>query len=308
MELCVTLTEMLIRDLDMNIRRIAALFLGLIVIVFGNTLAIGCNDLAIAAPQPEMAFTPHQREITRQLQQANIIYLGEIHDRTSDRQQQIAIIRSLLARQPRVAVGMEMFQRPAQPLLDRYLAGKITEAELRQQTEFDLRWGYSWDDYVSLLRFAKTNRLPLIALNTPTEITRKVAKQGLESLSGEDLRYIPPIAEIDRTNTKYQNIILASYQQHAQNASINSKSFDRFYTAQLLWDETMAERIATFIKDRPDYQIVVLAGQAHIVHNHGIPDRVQRRLGAKFTQKTVLLQPDGGEKSTDFVWSIENDK
>ncbi len=287
----------------MNIRRIAALFLGLIVIVFSNTLAIGgSNRMAISAPQPEMTFTPRQREITRQLQQANIVYLGELHDRASDRQQQIAIIRSLLNHQTRVAIGMEMFQRPAQPLIDRYLAGKITEAELRQQTEFDLRWGYSWDDYVSLLRFAKTNRLPIIALNTPTEITRKVAQQGLESLSGQDLRYIPPIDQIDRRNPKYQNIILASYQQHAKNASINSKSFDRFYTAQLLWDETMADRIATFVKDRPDYQVVVLAGQAHIVHNHGIPDRVQRRLGAKFTQKTVLLQPDGDEKSTDFVW------
>ncbi len=288
----------------MNIRRIAALFLGLIVIVYSNTLVIGDRDRsAVAAPQSELVFTPSQREITRQLQRANIIYLGEIHDRTSDRQQQIAIIRSLLPTQPLVAIGMEMFQRPAQPLLDRYLAGKITEAELRQQTQFDLRWGYSWDDYVSILRFAKTNRLLVIALNTPTEITRKVAQQGLESLMGEDLRYIPPIDRIDRTNPKYQKIIWASYQQHAQNAAINSKSFERFYTAQLLWDETMADRIATFVKERADYQIVVLAGQAHIVHNHGIPDRVQRRLGKKSIQKTVLLQPDGDEKSTDFVWS-----
>jgi uncharacterized iron-regulated protein len=304
----------------MNIRRIAALLLGLMVIVFSNAFApIFAARIAGAAPLPVMAFTPRQREITRQLQLANVIYLGEIHDRASDRPQQIAIIRALLdspqapaagmalaasrQRQPRLAIGMEMFQRPAQPVLDRYLGGEITEAELRQQTEFDLRWGYSWDDYVSLLRFAKTNRLPLIALNTPTEITHKVAKTGLESLSGEDLRYIPPIDQIDRRNTKYQNIILASYQQHAKNASINSKSFDRFYTAQLLWDETMADRIATFVKAQPEYRVVVLAGQAHIVNGYGIPDRVQRRLGAKFTQKTVLLQSDGNGKSTDFVWS-----
>jgi uncharacterized iron-regulated protein len=294
---------MLIRDPDMNIRRIAALLLGLIVIVFSNTLVIG-SDLhtAVAAPQRNVSFTATQREIVRQLQAATVIYLGEIHDRAADRQQQLAIIQALLDFQPRVAIGMEMFQRPAQPILDRYLAGKITEAELRQQTEFDLRWGYSWDDYVSILRFAKTHRLPIIALNTPTEITRKVAKQGLESLTGDDLLYIPPISEIDRTNTKYQKIIWASYQQHAKNASINSKSFDRFYTAQLLWDETMAERIAKFVTNQPDDQILVLAGQAHITYGHGIPDRVRRRLGAKLTQKTVLLRPDTTEKSTDFIW------
>lgn len=291
----------------MNIRRIAALLLGLIIIVFSNALVVILDTRTVAAASPrEIEFTPQQRDIIRQLQQTTVIYLGEIHDRTTDRQQQLAIIQALIARQPRVAIGMEMFQRPAQPILDRYLAGKITEAELRQQTEFDLRWGYSWDDYVPLLRFAKTNRLPVIALNTPTEITRKVAKQGLESLSGADLQYIPPISEIDRSNVKYQQIVLASYQQHAKNASINSKSFDRFYTAQLLWDETMAERVANFVTTQPNYQIVVLAGQAHIVHGHGIPDRVRRRLGrSKFTQKTVLLRQDGEEKSTDFIWSQE---
>jgi uncharacterized iron-regulated protein len=299
------LTKILSSNLDMNIRRIAALLLGLVVIVFTNTLIISAAAHPVAAASPtEIEFTPNQREIINQLQQTTVIYLGEIHDRATDRQQQLAIMRALLTKQPRLAIGMEMFQRPAQPMLDRYLAGKITEGELRQQTEFDLRWGYSWDDYVSILRFAKTNRLPIIALNTPTEVTRKVAKQGLESLAGNDFKYIPKIAEIDRGNLTYQHIILASYQQHAKNAAINSKSFDRFYTAQLLWDETMAERIATFVTAQPNDQIVVLAGQAHITHGYGIPDRVRRRLGrSNFTQKTVLLRADGAAKSTDFSWS-----
>jgi uncharacterized iron-regulated protein len=289
----------------MNIRRIAALLLGLIVIVFSNALVLILDTRTVAAAtQSEREFTPQQRETIAQLQQKTVIYLGEIHDRVIDRQQQLAIIQALLTKQPRVAIGMEMFQRPAQPILDCYLAGKITEAELRQQTEFDLRWGYSWDDYVSILRFAKNNRLQIIALNTPTEVTRKVAKQGLESLSGRDLEYIPKISEIDRGNITYQNMILASYQQHAKHAAINSKSFNRFYTAQLLWDETMAERIANFVTTQPNDQIVVLVGQAHIMYGHGIPDRVRRRLGkSKFTQSTVLLHQDGTEKSTDFIWT-----
>jgi hypothetical protein len=70
---------MLIRDPDMNIRRIAALLLGLIVIVFSNTLVIGSDrHPAVATPQSGVSFTATQREIVRQLQAATVIYLGEI--------------------------------------------------------------------------------------------------------------------------------------------------------------------------------------------------------------------------------------
>jgi uncharacterized iron-regulated protein len=294
----------------MNIRRIATLGWGLIVIVISNMFFIIPDHRAIADSLPSQSdakFTPQQQATMRQLQTANVIYLGETHDRVADRQQQLAIIQALFNYQPRVAIAMEMFQRPAQPILDRYVAGKITETELRQQTEFDRRWGFNWEDFVPLLRFAKTNRLKLVAINTPTEITRKVAKQGLESLTGQDLQYIPPIDQIDPSNTKYRDSILASYQQHMGKAPIASKSFNRFYTAQLLWDETMAERIANFVKQQPDYRVVVLAGRAHVIYGHGIPDRVRRRMGqSKFTQKTVLLSDEGDQQPpqpADFIWS-----
>jgi uncharacterized iron-regulated protein len=275
----------------MNIRRITALVWGLIVIVASNTIAIIPNAEALPVPnQSDVRFTPQQQEIIKQLQTANIVYLGETHDSESDHQQQLAIVQGLFKHKSKLAIGMEMFQRPAQPLIDRYLAGKITAGELRQQTEFDKRWGYKWEYYAPILEFAKANRLPVIALNTPTEITRKAAKYGLESLSKAELQYIPPIAEIDRSNAKYQQMILASYQQHAGIVSISSKSFDRFYTAQLLWDETMAESTANFVKQNPDYQTIVLAGRSHIINGYGIPDRVLRRLDrSKFTQKILLL-------------------
>ena len=291
----------------MNIRRIAALVWGLIVIVASSTIVtIPTANAGTNAVQNNLRFTPQQTEIVDRLKTANVIYLGETHDRDIDRQQQLAILQTLFQHKPQLAIGMEMFQRPTQPILDRYLAGKITATELRQQTEFDRRWGFKWEYYAPMLEFAKTNRLPLIALNTPTEITRKAAKQGLESLTKSELQYIPPIAEIDRRNLQYREMILASYQQHAGIVSISSNSFDRFYTAQLLWDETMADRVANFANHNPQHQVIVIAGSSHIIYGYGIPDRVQRRAtNSKFSQKTVLLSYDIDPKqpqSADFIW------
>jgi uncharacterized iron-regulated protein len=294
----------------MNIRRIAALVWGLIVIVASNTIVMMPIVRAeTAAAQSDVRFTPQQQEIVKQLETTNVVYLGETHDRDSDRQQQLAIIQALLKHNSQLAIGMEMFQRPAQPLLDLYLAGKITAAQLRQQSEFDKRWGYKWESYLPILEFAKANRLQLIALNTPTEITRKAARKGLESLTNTELQYIPPLAEIDRSNAKYRQMILGSYQQHAGIVSISSKSFDRFYIAQLLWDETMAERVANFVKQNPRHQTIVIAGSSHIIYGYGIPDRVLRRVGnSRFSQKTVLLSADIGlqqSQPADFIWESD---
>lgn len=294
----------------MNICRIAALVLGLVTIVMCNTLVI-MPDAIAATPtqQSKLEFTPQQQEIIGQLKTAKVVYLGEIHDSQLQHQQQLAIIQTLFNYKRQIAIGMEMFQRPAQPILDRYLAGKISEVELRQQTEFDRRWGYKWEYYEPILNFARINHLPVIALNTPTEITRKVAKQGLESLTSGDLQYISPVAEIDRSNLKYRERILASYQEHMGIVSIASKSFDRFYNTQLLWDETMADRIVNFTKEQPNYQMIVLAGRSHIIDGYGIPDRVSRRLGSKLIQQRVILSDDGNDnpspppQSLDLFWN-----
>jgi uncharacterized iron-regulated protein len=292
----------------MNIRRIAALIWWLIVIAASNTIVIIPNAEALATTaQSDLSLTIPQQSILKQLQAAKIIYLGETHDRQSDHQQQLAIIQALFKHKQQISIGMEMFQSQMQPLLDRYLAGKMTATELREQSEFDKRWGYPWEYYLPILEFAKANRLPVIALNTPGEIARKAARKGLESLTQIELQSIPPVAEIDRSNAKYQQMILASYQQHAGIVSIASKSFDRFYTAQLLWDETMAANTANFARQNPNYQMIVLAGSSHIIYGYGIPDRVLRRLKQpKSIQKTVLLNLEEGllqPEVADFIWN-----
>jgi hypothetical protein len=127
----------------MNIRRIAALVWGLIVIVASNTIVTMPTASAESAVQSEVRFTPSQQQIVDRLKTANVVYLGETHDRLSDRQQQLAIIQALFKHNSQLAIGMEMFQRPAQPLLDLYLAGKITADELRQRSVASYRPQYT---------------------------------------------------------------------------------------------------------------------------------------------------------------------
>lgn len=276
------------------------------------SLFLLCGSAVRAEPtantQRQQTYT--NRDILQQLVKAKVVYLGETHDRVADQQAQLKIIREMQRQNRKIAIAMEMFQRPFQGAIDSYLAGKITEEQLVDRTEYDRRWRFPWESYAPFLRFAKENQLPVIALNTPSEVTRKVAREGLESLSGEEKKYIPPISEIRTDNAAYRQMLLEVFQQHQKAGQGNSTAFERFVQAQVLWDETMAEKIAQFVKANPDYQVVVLAGKGHIIYGYGIPSRVERRLGAgKVQQRSVLFSspenPDlqADKRIADFVWN-----
>ncbi|UBF26273.1 ChaN family lipoprotein [Kovacikia minuta CCNUW1] len=244
----------------------------------------------------------------QQLARANVIYLGETHDRPADHAAQLAIIEALHCLRPQLAIGMEMFQRPYQSVLDRYLSGNLTETELKDLSQYQKRWGFEWEFYAPILRFAKQNRLPVLALNTPTEVTRKVSRSGLESLTLAERRFIPSRSAIVLEPESYRQRLREIY-TGIHHGKSNSSQFEYFFQAQVLWDETMAERIAQILQRDPGILVVVLVGQGHLVYGNGLPSRVARRLlpmQPSFSQVSVLLNPPQEVQSekevADYFW------
>ena len=117
------------------------------------------------------------------------------------------------------------------------------------------------------------------------------------------------MSEIKTDNEAYRQMIYKVYEQHAHSGYGNSKDFERFFTAQVLWDETMAETIAQFHQANSNYQIIVLAGRGHIIYNYGIPSRVERRLeNNPSLQRSVFigdnqdLEWEGDKLPADYLW------
>jgi uncharacterized iron-regulated protein len=266
------------------------------------------NSPKLTAPQISVS-SPTQKALNpevvlRQLTQSQVVYLGETHDNAEDHHAQLEIIQALHQRNPKIAIALEMFQRPFQSVLDRYLAGEITEAQLKQLTEYEKRWGFPWEFYAPILQFAKANRIPLIALNTPTEVTRKVSRQGLNSLTVADRRFIPPISEIRMEPERYRDRLRQIYDEIHQGKG-NSARFEKFFLAQVLWDETMADGVSRFLRTNRNRQMIVLTGTGHVVYGDGIPNRVARRMG-NLKQSIVLLNPSADlqrePEIADFFW------
>jgi len=230
-----------------------------------------------------VAETLDMDEIINRVSDKKIIYVGETHDRYEHHMVQLEVIKALYKKNPRIAVGMEMFQRPFQKVLDDYIAGMIDEREFLKSSQYFRRWGIDYNLYRDILEFAREVKIPIVALNICRKIVNKVARAGLDSLTEEEKREIPE--SMDLTDEKYKNRLKEVFKKHEGS---EKRSFDFFYQAQILWDEIMAQSIDEFLKKNPDYQMVVLAGKGHLYFGSGIPKRAFRRNGFDY----AIILPD----------------
>jgi len=223
-----------------------------------------------------------------------IVYLGEYHDRFSHHNIQLQVIQDLYNKDPRLAIGMEMFQRPFQSTLDDYVSGAINEREFLNRSEYYKRWGFDYNLYKPILDFARREQIPVVALNMKKEITEKVSKEGMDGLTDDERKELP--RETDFADEDYRFRIRQAFDQHKNSGE---KNFDYFLQAQVLWDETMAESIDDYLKKNPDRRMAVIAGGGHLVYGHGIPKRAFRRNGHPYL--IVLNDGEIEQDIADFI-------
>ncbi|MGD2098249.1 MAG: ChaN family lipoprotein [Desulfobacterales bacterium] len=234
-------------------------------------------------------------EMMADLNRHQIIFVGEEHTRASHHSIQLKIIQATFRNNQDIVVGMEMFDRSYQPVLDLWTAGVLDEEAFLRQTHWYANWRYDFALYRDILLFIKQNKIKLVGLNIPFYIPARIREGGIESLSISDQRYLPK--EIDTNNSAHRNYVKAIFEQHDFPSRVK---FEDFYMAQCVWDEIMAESIA---KDLGSKKIVALMGNGHIQYKYGVPDRTFRRTGASF--RTVYLAPEGSEVElaiADFIW------
>ena len=206
---------------------------------------------------------------------ARVYFVGESHERYDHHLNQLEIVCRLLAQGRRVAIGMEMFQRPFQPALDDFIAGRIDLDTLLLRSEYFDRWRYDPRLYAPILEFARDHAIPVIALNVDAALLRTVAGGGLEALEAPERARLPGMLPVEPA--AYRERLRAIYDRHPAGPD---RTFERFLASQVLWDETMADTAARFLAANPGSVLVVFAGNGHIAWGDGIPARVARRIGA----------------------------
>lgn len=223
----------------------------------------------------------------------SVLLIGELHDQFAHHYNQLAVIIEMHKRHKEIAIGLEMFQRPFQNVLNAYVAGEISEMDMLKQTEYFDRWSFDYLLYKPIMDYAVKNHIKLLALNASSEITKKVSGNGLDNLTESEWGQIAQ--NIDKTDEVYKDKLKKIFNMHP-----NHSEFEHFYEAQLVWDETMAETAASHVVANPAAKLVVLAGNGHIHSRHGLQNRIERRIGGGQVVAVVQDMPLTPEVA-DFV-------
>ena len=234
-------------------------------------------------------------QLMADLNRHQILFVGEEHTSRAHHTIQQKIIEAVFKNTPAMRVGMEMFDRSYQEVLDLWSAGLLDEETFLRKVQWYANWRWDFALYRDILGFIKENRIKIVALNIPSHIPARIRVGGIDNLHDTDRQYLPK--EVDTSNTAHQDYARKVFYQHHFESSVR---FDDFYMAQCVWDEIMAESIAANLGGN---KIVVLAGNGHIQYKYGIPDRAFRRTGASF--RTLYLVSAGQEVElgiADYVW------
>ena len=211
---------------------------------------------------------------------ADVIYIGETHSDRGSHEYELDLVRGMIRRGIRFAVGWEMFDRSQQADLDRFAQHKLSLNDLLTQTGFEKSWSRYSPLYAEILKTTGKAKIKNVALNAPSWLAHKVARG--EQLSSTEESEIPK--EFTVPAGAYQNFV----QLLGDHPGIQEGDLSRFFAAQNLWDQTMAKTILEFRQKYPKTKLLVLTGRGHVKGGFGIPNYVSQRSSAK---QLVLFPP-----------------
>jgi uncharacterized iron-regulated protein len=214
---------------------------------------------------------------------ADVVFVGEEHDDPETHRAELFLLQGL-HEQPRwgnrLTLVLEMFERDGQRALDDYLAGRITEETLGKAVRL---WPNYATDYRPLVEYARSRRLPVVGSNAPQRIARDVSRQGasatLAKLPDGDKAFLAAFSSApdDAYLARFRAIIGEGHGGPALDAA----AVRRFYEAQTLKDDTMAESVARLLE--ASRKVLHVNGAFHSDAGLGVPARVlwRRPLGTR---------------------------
>jgi len=214
--------------------------------------------------------------VIAELAKHDIVLLGESHDRQPHHDWQLDTLRQLLAVRPAMLIGLEMFPRRTQAVLDKWVAGSLTEAQLLDETGWRKGWRFDPALYMRIFRFARDHHIRMLALNVDPALIRTVSRDGLQATP---LNLREGVGDPAPPSPAYQRWLAGVMADHPADKQPAADRSTRFIQAQQMWDRAMAEGLKQGAEAHPGALVVGIMGSGHIIHGFGVPHQL-RDLGA----------------------------
>jgi uncharacterized iron-regulated protein len=203
------------------------------------------------------------------LRGVRLLLLGEHHEEPASHRAQLDLLRRLPAQGRAVTVALEMFPPSADPALEAWRLGTLSEAEFLERSGWYASWGYPWAYYRELFLWCRDRRIPLFGVNADAAARTAARLDKLQDL--------PPAAreevgDLHGVLEPHRDLLLDTLRQggHSGDLTPESAQFQGFLRVQTLWDRLMGQRAARLAAAQPAEGIVVLLiGSGHLAYKLG---------------------------------------
>lgn len=213
------------------------------------------------------------------LARQRVVLLGETHSNVAHHRWQLQTISALYAQRPNMVLGLEMFPRRAQGVLNRWIAGELSEAEFIKESDWKRVWNYDAAPYLSIFNFARKNKIPMLALNIDRDLISAVSKRGWEGVPKGMREGVSDPAPASQAYLEYLSYI---FQQHGRfklklferTGKVGEVNFRHFVAGQLTWDRAMAQAISALVRESNAPLVVGMIGSGHLMYRYGVPHQL----------------------------------
>ena len=222
-------------------------------------------------------------EAFTRLADREVVLLGESHEALNDHRWQYAMLNTLYASHPDMAIGFEMFPRRVQSVLDRWVRGELSEADFLAQADWDHVWGMDSRLYLPLFQFAREHHVPMLALNVEHGLLKQIGASGLAAIPAGQREGVGQPAPLQ---ADYRDELAVVFEAHAFLVEKGVR-FEHFMEAQQFKDRAMAEALDAYRNTHPNSLVVGILGAGHLLNGHGVPRQLRaldrRRVAALAT-------------------------
>ena len=119
--------------------------------------------------------------VLTELELSDVLLYGDFHTHWQTQKGLIRILESYITLHPEreIVLAVEMFRAADQEILNQYLREEISEDILLKKTDYEMIWGFPWENYKAIVDFAKDNGIQLVGINSD--------KAGRDSLKRRDV-------------------------------------------------------------------------------------------------------------------------
>lgn len=191
-----------------------------------------------------------RKQLLAQVEKSSIVFMGDFHALKQSQKAHLRILKSLPDLEldlSKLILCVECVEQKYQRSLDQYLSGGLTDRDFLKSVEWKKNWGFPWDHYRPLFRWAQKNKVRMYALNARSKDSSVKSLHQRDRLAAEIVHQVYKKNQDHKVFVIYGDLHIASAHLpnilFKNNATLKKKALQIFQNSESVYFQMLKKEI-----------------------------------------------------------------